>query len=119
MVLNKKINMITKEQLGGYLEKIGTFFHNLSKVAMILVAVGAGFGACKLVDYIELQSKKVPKEMQATRNIKETSIAINERNELMIIDRKDGSYVIYQDSVGKNIFLLYANQNYNPKQITK
>jgi len=44
-----------------------------------------------------------------TKKIGKVSVAINERNELMIIDRQDGSYEIYQDSIGRCIFNLYAN----------
>ena len=41
-----------------------------------------------------------------------TSIAVNERGEVMIIDRKTGSYEVYADSVGKMIFDLYAGRMY-------
>lgn len=50
--------------------------------------------------------KSTPK---ITKTISKVSVAINERNELMIIDRTDGRYEIYQDSVGRCIFNLYAN----------
>lgn len=109
--------MISKETFQQYLGKVSSFFHNLGKIAIIAIAVGAGYGVCEVVHYIDMQSKV--KHMQATKTIQETSIAINERNELMVINRKDGSYEIYQDSVGKSIFLLYAAQNYTQKQITK
>jgi len=60
---------------------------------------------------IKAESKKseessIPK---LTKKIDKISVAINERNELMIIDRTDGSYEIYQDSIGRCIFNLYAN----------
>ena len=46
---------------------------------------------------------------KVTKTIGKVSVAINERNELMIIDRTNGNYEIYQDSVGRCIFNLYAN----------
>ena len=47
-----------------------------------------------------------------TRKSSEISVAINERNELMLIDRRNGKYEIYQDSTGMQIFNLYANKLY-------
>jgi hypothetical protein len=49
-----------------------------------------------------------PQPLQSVRKIKETSVAINERGELMIIDRTNGGYVMYEDSVGQAIFTLYS-----------
>ena len=46
----------------------------------------------------------------------ETSIAINERNELMIIDRSTGMYEVYESKIGNTIFSLYANQMYSQKK---
>lgn len=54
----------------------------------------------------KIEDTSVPK---LTKKISKISVAINERNELMIIDRTDGSYEIYQDSIGRCIFNLYAN----------
>jgi hypothetical protein len=47
--------------------------------------------------------------------VKETSVAVNERGELMLIDRKNGTFQIYQDSVGQIIFKMYANKMYSFK----
>jgi hypothetical protein len=38
----------------------------------------------------------------------EVKLAIDENNNLLIIRKKDGSYTVYQDSVGYMIFGLYA-----------
>lgn len=60
--------------------------------------------------YNELENKEVIIENQEVKKIGETSVSINERNELMILDRNLGSYQIYQDSIGISIFWLYAKQ---------
>lgn len=44
---------------------------------------------------------------------KDISIAINESNQMLIIDKKSGKYEMFQDSVGITIFKIYANQIYN------
>lgn len=40
------------------------------------------------------------------------SIAVNEANELMLIDRNTGKYQMYSDSVGMSIFKMYSNRIY-------
>jgi hypothetical protein len=35
-------------------------------------------------------------------------LAIDENNHLIVIEKKTGNYSIYQDSIGKTIFKLYA-----------
>lgn len=62
--------------------------------------------------YHRVRSSEIVTESPApkvTKKIDKVSVAINERNELMIIDRTDGTYEIYQDSVGMCVFNLYAN----------
>ena len=51
--------------------------------------------------------------MQAPKNAEITSVAINERGELMMIDRKNGAYTLYDAPVGDMIFKLYANRIYS------
>ena len=52
----------------------------------------------------------------------EVSLAIDERNNLLIIKKSDGTYTTYQDSIGYMIFNLYAKniwgQATNPKTET-
>lgn len=38
----------------------------------------------------------------------EVNIAIDESNNLIVIDNETGKYTIYQDSIGQTIFKLYA-----------
>lgn len=42
----------------------------------------------------------------------EISIAVNESNELMLIERKTGKYVVYSDAIGMTIFKMYTNRIY-------
>lgn len=93
-----------KTKILGYLQKAG-------KVIALVLIFALGY-ICSDVyhrikknqcDNAENNSPKI------TKKIGKVSVAINERNELMIIDRQDGSYEIYQDSIGRCIFNLYAN----------
>jgi|694.fasta_scaffold05256_28 hypothetical protein len=89
------------------------FFKASIKVIFILVAIASGYAISEIHHrYSEKNSQKEGAPME-TRNSSEISVAINERNELMIIDRRNGEYEIYQDSTGIQIFNLYANKMYN------
>lgn len=40
----------------------------------------------------------------------EISIAVNESNELIMIERATGHYIVYSDEIGQTIFGMYANR---------
>jgi hypothetical protein len=42
----------------------------------------------------------------------EISIAVNEGNELILIERKTGKYIVYSDEIGMTIFKMYTNRIY-------
>ena len=88
----------------------------LLTVGIVAVSIVGGIFAHKI--YQKLNEEKPCKstiiypEMKVMTN---TSVAVNERGELMLIDRKNGTFQIYQDSVGKTIFKMYANKMYSFK----
>jgi hypothetical protein len=45
--------------------------------------------------------------------LNDISIAVNESNDLLMIEKKTGNYIIYSDSVGNCIFKMYVNRIYN------
>lgn len=85
-------------------------------VGIVAVSIIGGIFTHKI--YVKLNEDKPCKstiiypEMKVMSN---TSVAVNERGELMLIDRKNGTFQIYQDSVGKSIFKMYANKMYSFK----
>lgn len=95
-------------KLTQFLEKAKMTLKHAGKVTVILIAMVAGFATSEIYQVYKSQSEisKLPK----TKTQKETSIAINESGEVMIIDRSTGVYEIYNDSVGKMFFDLYASQ---------
>jgi hypothetical protein len=100
-----------KEKLEKMKEKVGVLTTALAKIAVILVALILGFVSNEA--YHSFTSKKAPEEkIPATKTHLETSVAINERNEIIILDRSNGEYVIYSDSVGLMIFNHYASKMY-------
>jgi hypothetical protein len=100
-----------KEQLEKMKEKAKILTNALAKIGVILVALILGFVSNEA--YHSFTRKSHPKEkIPDTKNHQETSVAINERNEIIILDRSNGEYVIYSDSVGLMIFNHYASKMY-------
>jgi hypothetical protein len=101
---------MNKESLKVLWEKSLKILNTASKVAIVVVAIAAGFASGNL--YSKYKTTIEVTEMQKAHDQKVTSVAINERGEIMIIDRKSGTYQLYTDTVGKMIFDLYASKMY-------
>lgn len=102
--------MDKKQFLTVALEKLSAFAKKLGNLLMLVIALVAGFF---IGYYYWVMTNKVDKsQWDNVKPLTTTSVAINERNELLIIDRKTGIYSIYQDSIGMVIFNLYANRIY-------
>ena len=96
--------MEKREILSSYLQKG-------SKILSALVIFIFGYVSSEIYHRIKNTKEDTVQvaSQKPVKNINKISVAINERNELMIIDRSNGSYEIYQDSIGRCIFNLYAN----------
>lgn len=82
------------------------------RIFLVVLSVASGYAISEIHHrYKESQIQEAGSPM-VTRTSSEISVAINERNELMLIDRRNGKYEIYQDSTGMQIFNLYANKLY-------
>ena len=49
-------------------------------------------------------------KVEKLKTNKEVRIAIDESNQLIIMDKNTGSYQMYSDTVGRTIFNMYAKQ---------
>jgi hypothetical protein len=87
--------------------------NRLGSIIVIAAAMVIGFliGYYYWIMFVKTTGQKETIKLNAV------SIAVNDRGELMIIDRTNGVYSIYQDSVGQEIFNIYATRKYN--QIVK
>lgn len=92
------------------LEKLQNFAKKLGNLLVLIIALFAG----GVIGYYYNQFTKNRDEihLENVHTMEMTSVALNERNELMIIDRKTGRYSVYEDSVGSAIFAMYANRMY-------
>lgn len=87
---------------------------NLLKPAMNLVIVAAvGTVMFRLgIAYQNNKNKetKVENPYAHAFSPEEISIAVNESNELIMIERATGDYIVYSDAIGQTIFGMYANR---------
>jgi hypothetical protein len=92
------------------IEKASALLKRLGTVVVLASALISGF--C-IGYYYELALNKVKGEAwREAKTLKNTSVAVNEKEDLLIIDRKTGVYTIYSDSIGRVIFNIYAQKAY-------
>jgi hypothetical protein len=87
-------------------EKIGQVMKQISFYAVITISLIVGFTIGYYYDLVKESRKKEPKFVSVRKS--DIKLAIDENNNLLIIRESDGSYTVYQDSVGYTIFGLYA-----------
>lgn len=97
-----------------YKDQVITYLMTVGRVVLIATSMFLGFiGGEVYRAYIKgLEISRMP----IVQKVNQTSIAINDRGELMIINRESGKYVLYEDSVGLSIFRQYASQVYIKNQ---
>ena len=78
----------------------------VSFYAVITISLIVGFSIGYYYDLVKESRKKEPKFVSVRKS--DIKLAIDENNNLLIIRESDGSYTVYQDSVGYTIFGLYA-----------
>jgi hypothetical protein len=70
--------------------------------------------------YDKLTKKDVPLKFEVSTIKKEdVNLAIDQNNNLIVIDNNTGNYTIYQDSVGKTIFSLYAKNVWGQHNVSQ
>ena len=103
--------MDKKMMLKNALDKLNAFAKKLGNLLVVAIAMLAGFFIG--YNYWQMMNHSKPSPLKNIQPLSKTSVAINERNELLVIDRVSGTYTVYQDSVGLMIFNLYAAKKYD------
>jgi hypothetical protein len=91
-------------------EKVMTFAKKAFTYAIIVGALVIGFFIGKKFPSNTPHLQDNPYSHAYNEN--EVSIAVNESNELLVIDRKTGKYIIYSDKIGMTVFKMYTNRIY-------
>lgn len=79
---------------------------------VILVAVGTAMFRLGIAyqNHEVKENTKVENPYAHAFSPEEISIAVNESNELIMIERATGKYIVYSDQIGQTIFGMYANR---------
>lgn len=102
---------ITKEQV------LKTLKPALNVVIVVAVAtasfkLGAKYG-------VPAEKEKTENPYSHAFSPEEISIAVNESNELIMIERSTGDYIVYSDQIGQTIFGMYSNRIYQEVNANK
>jgi hypothetical protein len=79
----------------------------------VIIIVSLATAAFQLGILYQLSRKsdtKVENPYAHAYSPEEISIAVNESNELIMIERATGKYIVYSDQIGQTIFGMYANR---------
>lgn len=91
------------------IEKNNKIYKSISVIAIFVLGFLIGFLTHSFTD----NSKKTGlKSLGKEQKAHFTSVAINENQQLMIINRNTGNFQLYQDSVAQMILHLYVNHLY-------
>jgi hypothetical protein len=91
-------------------EKLKQLFKTTFIYVVILISSSASFFVGMYYQKINTKTKK----HEVTKILKhEVVLAVDENNSLIIIQKSTGDYTIFQDSIGKHIFNMYANSVWN------
>ena len=95
------------EKLKNLLEKGKNVLKNVTIYSIIGIACVSSFFIGRYYDKLTKKEQSPTFEVEMI-NKNQVNLAIDQGNNLIIIDNKTGNYTIYQDSVGQTIFSLYA-----------
>ena len=93
-------------------EQFLTTMKTVLNYAVIIGALVLGFAVGRYTSDFPPKKEVVVNPYQKAFTPGEISIAVNEANELMLIERKTGKYVMYSDQIGMTIFRMYTNRIY-------
>lgn len=86
---------------------------SLKPIVNVIVLAAVAMAAFKLGQTYQSSKKDesiIENQYAHAFSPKEVSIAVDEANELIIIERATGRYIVYSDTIGRTIFGMYANR---------
>jgi hypothetical protein len=89
-------------------EEIKKLLINTGKYTVTILIVVASFFSGRLFENWNNSDKKEEVIVLKKISKKEVNLAIDENNNLIMIDNYTGKYTVYDDSIGNSIFKIYA-----------
>jgi hypothetical protein len=91
-------------------EKVMNLVKPTLNVIVIVSLATAAFQLGSLYQSFKQSQTKIENPYAHAFSPEEISIAVNESNELIMIERATGKYIVYSDQIGQTIFGMYANR---------
>jgi hypothetical protein len=98
-------------------EKFKKALKHISFYTLISISFIGGVSIGYYYDFIKTSYIKQTQVVSVKKQ--QIKLAIDENNNLLIIKKSDGSYIVYQDSIGYMIFNLYAKNIWGQASSTK
>lgn len=97
-----------------YLEK--EKLKSITKIASHYLIIGVSLFLGYIIGYVVgAVIETTPHPINHYSNLKSSkdiSIAVDEDDKLLLIDKNTGTYQIYSDSIGKEVYRIYSNRLY-------
>lgn len=92
---------ITKTKIANSAKKLGNY---LLIIGMLVIGIFIGRSSANMF------TEEVKVEKPKIRSVSDVSIAINESNDILLIDKSTGNYEMFSDSIGLTIFRMYVGK---------
>jgi hypothetical protein len=99
-----------------------TLLKALKPALNVVIVVSVATASFKLGSMYQASQKediKLENPYSHAFSPEEISIAVNESNELIMIERATGKYIVYSDQIGQTIFGMYANRIHQEANASK
>jgi hypothetical protein len=96
------------------MKKVIEQIRSLAKPFFLIVMISAALMIGWVVGYYTNKIANNYINQKSVKTQETVSVAINEKNQLILIDKETGEYQIYSDSVGLNILNVYAKTMVRP-----
>lgn len=90
------------------MKKVVEQIKSLAKPFLLIVMISSALGIGWIVGFYTNKIANNYINQKSVRTQENVSVAVNEKNQLILIDKETGEYQIYSDSVGLNILNIYA-----------
>lgn len=93
-------------------EKVMNTVKGIFSYALIVVALILGFTIGRYTQNYPPKETKSENPYSTPLKPEEVSIAVDEQNNLLVIQKKTGDYIVYSNEIGVSIFKMYTNRIY-------
>jgi hypothetical protein len=90
------------------MEKLKNSINGVLKNVAFILTIGSSLAIGFVIGYYYVKINQSYTGKKEVKTVNNTSVAINEHSQLIIIDKVTDNYQIYSDSVGMNVFKMYA-----------